>query len=141
MPPRSRAVLAYEEAAPAPGGSRAAPAPRLAFDAVARLPEPHDNCAIARQDLPRGAALTQLPSGGSELTLSVAVLEGHRFALVPLLLPYFEIGIECHLVSIQLASADIIRRWLRTKLRWQRWKWRSGAGVHRVPGGGRGARN
>jgi len=84
MPPRSRAVLAYEEAAPAPGGSRAAPAPRLAFDAVARLPEPHDNCAIARQDLPRGAALTQLPSGGSELTLSVAVLEGHRFALVPI---------------------------------------------------------
>ncbi|EOD33550.1 hypothetical protein EMIHUDRAFT_122870, partial [Emiliania huxleyi CCMP1516] len=84
MPPRSRAVLAYEEAAPAPGGSRAAPAPRLAFDAVARLPEPHDNCAIARQDLPRGTALTQLPSGGSELTLSVAVLEGHRFALVPI---------------------------------------------------------
>ena len=39
---------------------------------------------LVLQDLPRGAALTQLPSGGSELTLSVAVLEGHRFALVPI---------------------------------------------------------
>jgi len=72
-------TLAYEET-PAP--RRASTGPTLAFDAAARVAEPRDNCAIATSDLAQGTTL-QLPSGTS-LTLSVGVLEGHRFALVPI---------------------------------------------------------
>ena len=72
-------TLAYE-AAPAP--RRASTGPTLAFDAAARVAEPRDNCAIATSDLAQGTTL-QLPNGTS-LTLSVGVLEGHRFALVPI---------------------------------------------------------
>jgi len=48
------------------------------FDAVARLPSPRDNVAIASQTLPAG---THIAWHGSHLEIDYTVLEGHRFAV------------------------------------------------------------
>jgi altronate dehydratase len=82
-------VLGYEGEAPAPSSSAAAtpslpsssPVP---FGSVAVLPEAGDNCAIARTVVPGGTSIL-LPAdlGGSVLTLDHTILEGHRFAVVP----------------------------------------------------------
>ena len=53
--------------------------PRL--DAIGRLPDPADNCAIAIRDLPAG---TTVEYGDRTFPLSHTVLEGHRFATVPI---------------------------------------------------------
>ena len=53
----------------------------LAFDAVARLPAPGDNVAIAIRRLDVGTAIV-LPTGVRELAHTV--LEGHRFAVKPI---------------------------------------------------------
>lgn len=54
----------------------------LPLDAVARLPMPDDNVAIATRRLEAGTPL-RLPSG--QIVLSHTVLEGHRFAVQPIL--------------------------------------------------------
>jgi len=65
------------------GGARelngAMPAAPLAFSAVARLPAPDDNCAIAIRRVEAGERIA-LP-GGAARTLAHTVLEGHRFAV------------------------------------------------------------
>ena len=57
-----------------------APAEPVPFDAVARIPAPGDNVAIATRRLERG---TRVGYAGGELTISHTVLEGHRFVLEP----------------------------------------------------------
>lgn len=49
---------------------------------LARLPDQADNCAIAIRDLPAGTAVAH---AGSRFALSHTVLEGHRFAIRPIL--------------------------------------------------------
>ena len=49
---------------------------------LARLPDPADNCAIAIRDLPAG---TDISYAGDRFQLSHAILEGHRFAIRPIL--------------------------------------------------------
>ncbi len=49
---------------------------------IARLPDPADNCAIAIRDLAAGTAVAHQ---GSRFTLSHTILEGHRFAIRPIL--------------------------------------------------------
>lgn len=49
---------------------------------LARLPNPADNCAIAIRDLPAG---TTVAHAGGRFALSHTVLEGHRFAVRPIL--------------------------------------------------------
>ena len=86
--------LAYEqprEGSDATGGALPAP-PTLRLDEVARLAAAADNAYIATRDLQRGSVLlgpepTTHGAGaaggqrsGLKLTLSVGVLEGHRFA-------------------------------------------------------------
>ena len=51
------------------------------FDAVARLPAPNDNVAIATQTLEGG---TRIRHGGQQFQLSHTILEGHRFAIQPI---------------------------------------------------------
>lgn len=51
------------------------------FDAVARLPAPADNVAIATRTLPVD---TRIQYGASVITLSHTVLLGHRFAVRPM---------------------------------------------------------
>lgn len=53
----------------------------LAFHDIGRLPAPQDNCAIATRDLRAG---TQIDCNGHIITLSHAVLVGHRFAIQPI---------------------------------------------------------
>ena len=53
--------------------------PRL--DAIGRLPDPADNCAIAIRDLPAGITVEY---GDRTFPLSHTVLEGHRFATQPI---------------------------------------------------------
>ena len=48
------------------------------FEAVARLPAPTDNAAIALHTLTAGQRIAH---AGGELELDHAVLEGHRFAI------------------------------------------------------------
>ena len=50
------------------------------FQAVARLAQPEDNCAIATRNLESG---TNIRFEGDTLTLKRSVLEGHRFAVRP----------------------------------------------------------
>lgn len=50
----------------------------VAFEDVARLPTPNDNCAIAVKDLePRTVVLFQ----GQSIVLSQTILVGHRFVV------------------------------------------------------------
>ncbi|MCY4146578.1 MAG: UxaA family hydrolase [Chloroflexi bacterium] len=49
---------------------------------LARLPDPADNCAIAIRDLPAG---TTVAHAGGRFALSHTILEGHRFAIHPIL--------------------------------------------------------
>jgi altronate dehydratase len=55
------------------------------FGEIAVLPEAGDNCAIARAVTPRGT-LIRLPAelGGGVIALSNTTLEGHRFAVKPI---------------------------------------------------------
>src|SRR3954449_3743924 len=53
----------------------------LPLDAVARLPAPDDNVAIAIRRLEAGTAIA-LP--GADCVLAHTVLEGHRFAVQPI---------------------------------------------------------
>ena len=101
--------LAYEEEPVRPPARPAPAETAIDFDAAARVADPRDNCAIATQDLPAGATLSGGGSGGpgvasvscgggvgpggaslsggarpATLRLSVSILEGHRFALVPI---------------------------------------------------------
>lgn len=48
---------------------------------IARLPDTADNCAIAVRDLPAG---TNVTTDDSAFSLSHTVLEGHRFAILPI---------------------------------------------------------
>ncbi|MCE2399748.1 UxaA family hydrolase [Candidatus Poribacteria bacterium] len=52
------------------------------FTNVARLPAPDDNVAIATQRLDAG---TQIQHNGEKFSLSHTVLEGHRFAIQPII--------------------------------------------------------
>ena len=52
------------------------------FETIGRLPMPGDNAAIATRDLPRG---TRFGYGEAVHELSHAILEGHRFAVEPIL--------------------------------------------------------
>ena len=54
----------------------------LQLHEIGRLPDPVDNCAIAIRDLAGG---TNVKSGDRAFTLSHTVLEGHRFAIRPIL--------------------------------------------------------
>ena len=54
----------------------------LPLHEIARLPDPVDNCAIAIRDLGGG---TLVQYGDRTFTLSHTVLEGHRFAIQPIL--------------------------------------------------------
>ncbi len=54
----------------------------IPFNDVGRLPFPGDNVAIATRDLDPG---TRIDHGGHVFSLSHGVLEGHRFALRPIL--------------------------------------------------------
>ena len=98
--------LAYEEEPVRPPARPAPAETAIDFDAAARVADPRDNCAIATRDLPAGATLTRGGPGGASLSrggggwpggaslsggarpatlrLSVSILEGHRFALVPI---------------------------------------------------------
>ena len=60
--------------------------PTEPFAAVARLPAPTDNAAIAIRHLPPGTVITDAPGSGGAATypLPDGVLEGHRFAVVPI---------------------------------------------------------
>jgi altronate dehydratase len=49
---------------------------------VSRLPAPGDNTAIATRQLPAGTRLRT--ADGGELTMDYTILEGHRFAIVPI---------------------------------------------------------
>ncbi len=71
--------LAYE--APAAAAAAAGRCHRL--DDVARFPTPGDNAAIATTALAAGAVLER-SGGGAPLVLAQPVLEGHRFAAVPI---------------------------------------------------------
>jgi len=51
------------------------------FTAVARLPLPNDNVAIATQTLESG---TRIHHNGEQFQLSHTLLEGHRFAVQPI---------------------------------------------------------
>jgi altronate dehydratase len=53
----------------------------FAFDQVGRIPAPGDNAAIAVRRLAAGTRITGTPGG---FTLPHTVLEGHRFAVVPI---------------------------------------------------------
>ena len=53
----------------------------LKFEDVARVPSPGDNVAIVSRRLEKG---TQLKTGSGTVELSATLLEGHRFALVPI---------------------------------------------------------
>ena len=50
----------------------------LALDAIGRLPMPDDNVAVAVRRLDEG---TRIACGGTAVSLSHTVLEGHRFAV------------------------------------------------------------
>ena len=52
------------------------------FTTVARLPSPDDNVAIATQTLEGG---TRIRYDGQQFQLSHTILEGHRFAIQPIL--------------------------------------------------------
>ncbi|SFJ16056.1 Altronate dehydratase [Paenibacillus sp. UNC496MF] len=54
---------------------------KYAFDDVARLPLPGDNCAVAIRRLDAG---TVLEHEGGTMTLDFTVMEGHRFAVKPI---------------------------------------------------------
>ena len=53
----------------------------LRLDSVGRLPAPNDNCAIAIRRLDPGTVITH---DGISFTLTHTVLEGHRFAITPI---------------------------------------------------------
>ena len=53
----------------------------IAFELVGRIPAPGDNAAIAVRRLTAGTRITGTPGGFS---LPHTVLEGHRFAVVPI---------------------------------------------------------
>ena len=78
-------VLAYEEPVPSSTPAHAIMPPPsavpLAFDAVAQLPAPLDNAAIAKEDLEAGQLISH---ASTSIRLSARVLEGHRFAVAPI---------------------------------------------------------
>ena len=78
-------VLAYEEPVPSSTPAHAIMPPPsavpLAFDAVAQLPAPLDNAAIAKEDLEAGQLISH---ASTTIRLSALVLEGHRFAVAPI---------------------------------------------------------
>ncbi|MCY3658328.1 MAG: UxaA family hydrolase, partial [Caldilineaceae bacterium] len=55
--------------------------PSFPFSAVARLPLPGDNVAIATQRLEKG---TEITTESDSFALDATVLEGHRFAIEPI---------------------------------------------------------
>ena len=79
----------------------------LAFDAVARLPAPGDNVAIAIRRLDVGTAIV-LPTGVKELAHTV--LEGHRFAVKPIAPGEFLLswGLPFATATRPIASGDYV---------------------------------
>jgi hypothetical protein len=89
-PGRKHVALGYDGASASSSesgdGAVAAPAATVLFGDVAVLPEAGDNCGIARMVIPRGTRIKMSPGDpdAAAFSLDHAVLEGHRFAVVPI---------------------------------------------------------
>ena len=77
------------------------------FTAVARLPSPDDNVAIATQKLDGG---TEIRYDRTQFRLSHTVLEGHRFAILPISAetPLFSWGLPFGFASRPIAPGDYV---------------------------------
>lgn len=77
------------------------------FTEVARLPSPDDNVAIATQRLDEGI---EMRYNGAQFRLSHTVLEGHRFAIMPISekTPLFSWGLPFGFASRPIAPGDYV---------------------------------
>ncbi len=83
-----------------------APAP-VSFDAIARLPAPGDNVAIATRRLEAG---TVIALNGAACVLAHTVLEGHRFAVKPIAAgePLLSWGLPFGLSLVEIGAGDYV---------------------------------
>ena len=77
------------------------------FTEVARLPSPGDNVAIATQTL---ESSTRIHNNGQQFQLSHTILEGHRFAILPIpaASPLFSWGLPFGFASRPIAPGDYV---------------------------------
>ncbi|MGH2409288.1 MAG: UxaA family hydrolase, partial [Chloroflexota bacterium] len=80
----------------------------FAFEQVARLPAPGDNTAIATRRLETGDLITYR---GASMTVGSTVLEGHRFAIVPIAAgePVLSWGLPFGIATRPIARGAYIR--------------------------------